>query len=199
MSRLWTKHICNESLVSHQYPYIFSLDPIVYTPPPWISFVHFGEANHCLWVITVLQVVLPMSVLVSCFCSKVVITHVSFYVELLHESNQSWTSVSMILTLCLISSFWFGARVGWCGMHQCPPSNGLAPSTSTHYLGLRLETYIVPWSLQSLVAGFSSLSIVGLHYCLLIDRFYKWLNSNKSICPSLECIAGTSMLIIIID
>ena len=161
MSRLWTNHICNESVVNRQYPYISSLDPRVYTPPPWISFVHFREANHCLWVITILQVVLPVSLLVLCFRSKVVITRVSFYVDLLHESNLSWTCVNMIFILCLISSFWFGARVGCCGMHQCPPSNGLAPSTSAHYLGPRLETYIVPLGLQSLVAGCSSMSIVG--------------------------------------
>ena len=78
------------------------------------------------------------------------------------------TSVSLLFTLCIINSFWFSARVGCCGMHQCPPSNGLAPSTLAHYLGLRLETYIVPWSLQSFVEGFSSLSIVGSHYCSLI-------------------------------
>ena len=113
------------------------------------------------------------SLLVLCFCSKDVITRVSFYVDLLHESNLSWTSVSMIYILCLISSFCFGARVGWCGMHQCPPSYGLAPSTSAHSLGPRLETYIVPWGMQSLMAGCSSLSIVGLHYCPLIDRFCK--------------------------
>ena len=108
-------------------------------------------------------------------------------------------SVSMIFGLCLINSFWFGAHVGWCGMHQCPPSNGLTPSTSAHYLEPRLETYIVPWGLQSLVAGCSSLSTVGLHYCLLIERFCKQLDSNKPICPCLECTTGTSTLIIIID
>lgn len=40
---------------------------------------------------------------------------------------------------------------------------------------------------------------MGSHYCSLIDRFCKQLNSNKSIRPCLECIASTLMLIIIID
>ena len=57
------------------------------------------------------------------------------------------TSVSLLFILCIINSFWLGAHVGWCGMHQCPPSNGLAPSTSAHYLRSRVDTYIVPWSL----------------------------------------------------
>ena len=140
-----------------------------------------------------------MSLLVSYFCSKDVITCISFYVDLLYESNLSWTSVSLIFILCLISSFWFGAHVGWWGMPQCPPSNGLTPSNLARYLGLRLETYIVPWGLQSLAACCSSLSIVGLHYCPLIDRFCKRLDSNKSIRPCLGCTASTSTLIIIID
>ena len=53
--------------------------------------------------------------------------------------------------------------------------------------------------MQSLVAGCSLLSIEGLHYHLLIDRFYKRIDSNKSIRPFLQCTAGTSTLIIIID
>ena len=84
-------------------------------------------------------------------------------------------------------------------MHQCPPPDNLTPLALAPYLGLRLETYIVLWSLQSSVASFSSLSTLGLHYCLLLDRFYKWLDFNKSIHPCLECTNGTLMLIFNID
>ena len=44
MSHLWTKHICNESLVGRQYPYIFSLDPKVYTPPPGLVIFPFRRS-----------------------------------------------------------------------------------------------------------------------------------------------------------
>ena len=187
--------ICRSSVPLH-----FQSWPQILYPSLQISHFSISEKLcHRLQVIIVLQVVFPVSLLVSCYCSNVVITWVSFYVDPLYESNLSWTSVSMIFVLWLISSFWFDARVGWCGMHQCPPSNGLSPSTLAHYLGPRLETYIVPWGLQSLAVGCSSLSIVGLHYCLLIDKFCKQLDSNKSISPCLECTAGTSTLIIISD
>ena len=145
-----------------------------------------------------LQVVFPMSLLCRAFVQRM-LSPASVSILTFSMSPVYPNSVSMTFVPQLISSFWFGTHVGWCGMHQCPPSDSVAPSTLAPYLGLRLETYIVPWSLQSLVAGFSSLSTVGLHYCLIIDRFYKWLDFNKYIRPCLECTSGTLMLIFIID
>ena len=148
MSLLWTNHIYNESLVSRQYPYISSLD-----------------LGVLLLSISKKSVIAHKSMLFCKFCclchfwchafvQRMLLPMLVPMLTLSMSPAYPETSVNLLFILCLISSFWFGAHVGWCGMHQCPPSNGLTPSTSAHYLGLRLETYIVPWSLQSIVTGF---------------------------------------------
>ena len=97
MSRLWTKHICIKSPLKH-LPVVSTLTFSVLTPKfillPLVS--HFSILQklchllcHRLRVITILQVMLPMSLLVSCFCSKTVITWVSFYVDPSYESSLS--------------------------------------------------------------------------------------------------------------
>lgn len=131
---------------------------------------------HRLWVITICKLCSPCHFCVMLLFKGSYHPSQFLYIPIDIPMSPNYpTSFSMIFVPKLISSFWFGTRDGWFRMHQCPPSDSLTPSTSAPYLGPRLETYIVPWSLQSLVAGFSSLSTVGLHYCLLIDRFYKWL------------------------
>ena len=136
-SRLWTKHIWNELTISRQYSYLSSLDSRVFLlsisdksviTPKSSLFYKLCCPCHFLCRAFVQRMFIPMSVTL---------------LPLSMSPAYPKTSVSLFFILHLINSFWFGARVGWCGMHQCPPSNGLAPSTSAHYLGLRLETYIV--------------------------------------------------------
>ena len=92
LNKVHLHRVTLEAFTSCQYPYICSHDPRVHTPPLGLSFLTFMEKLchplcHCLRVITILQVVLPVSLFVSCFHSKDVITWVSFYVHLSYESS----------------------------------------------------------------------------------------------------------------
>ena len=167
MSCLWTKHICIESPLKH-LPIFNTLTSSVMTPefvllPSVSHFQHWWRSHVTSYVIAYKSLLLCKF---CCWCHFCVVFlfkgcyHLSQFLYIsLNLSYESNLSYQCWYDLCpnLISSFWFSARVGWCGKHQCPPSNCLTPSNSTHYLGLRLETYIVPWGLQSLVVGCSSL------------------------------------------
>ena len=70
ISHLWTKHIDNDSIISLQYPYLFSLNPKVHTPPPGLVVCPFQRSQ---------------SLLISHHCSATCVAHVTFGVVLLFK------------------------------------------------------------------------------------------------------------------
>ena len=139
MSHLWTKHICIESPLKHlpiDSTLTLSVLTLDFTLLPLVS--HFSILEklchllcHRLWVITILQVVLPVSLLVSCFCSKVVIAWVSFYVDPFYESSLSYT-VS-VWSLAYVSSTHSGSVLM---LDDVGCINALLPTVSPHRLQL---------------------------------------------------------------
>ena len=133
MSRLWTRHICIESPLKH-LPVVSTRTSSVMTPYfillPLVShFQHWWRSYATCYVITYESLLLCKLCCPCHFCVMLLFKgcyHLSqFLCWPSLWAQPILNSVSMIFVLCLISSFWFGAHVGWCGMHQCPPSNSL--------------------------------------------------------------------------